>query len=121
MIESGPLKIIKADRLNSETYSLISASSVWEDKEENLWVSGDFGLLKIISGIPYGTKGSVIAFTHDDADSTSISHDGILNVVPEDQKSIWVITGTGVDLYSGKGFEHVFKNKETPYTIHQKQ
>ena len=119
MIESGPLKIIKPDRLNCETYSLISPSSVWEDREENLWVSGAFGLLKIISGIPYGTQGSVIVFTHEDADSTSISHNGILTVVPEDQKSFWVITETGVDLYSGKGFEHVFKNKETPYTVHR--
>ena len=119
MIESTPLKILRPDRLNPVTYSMISTNSVWEDREENLWVSGDFGLLKIISGIPYGTQGSVIVFTHEDADSTSISHNGILTVVPEDQKSFWVITGTGVDLYSGKGFEHVFKNKETPYTIHK--
>ena len=119
MIESRPLEKIRPDRLNSLTYSLFNASSVWEDEEENLWVSGHFGLLKIISGIPYGTKASIIPFIHDDADSTSISHNEILDVVPEGQKSIWVITGTGVDLYSGKGFEHVFKNKETPYTIHQ--
>ncbi len=40
MIESRPLEKIKADRLNPVTYSLFNARSVWEDGEENLWVSG---------------------------------------------------------------------------------
>ena len=119
MIESEPLKIFEWDPNNPLTYSLLHTSSVWEDKEENVWVGARFGLIKIISGNPYATKSSIIPFTHEDADSTSIGHDEILGIVPEGQKSIWVITGIGVDLYSGKGFEHVFKNKETPYAVHR--
>jgi hypothetical protein len=113
MIESRPLKTFKPDRLDPSTYGLFHPNFVWEDKEETVWVGGRFGLSKIISGIPFGTKGSMIRFQHEDDDSTSLGHNEVLGVVPEGQKSIWVITETGIDLYSNKGFRHVFKNKET--------
>ena len=120
-IEKGLHLALRPERNNLITHSLFRAMSSWEDPDGNLWVGTwrGSGLNKIIAGIPYGTKGSVIQYKHNDLDPASIDSDDIHHLYSKDQKSLWVITANGVDLFSNNHFEHIFKDKETPNAVYE--
>ncbi|MEX2231297.1 MAG: hybrid sensor histidine kinase/response regulator transcription factor [Cyclobacteriaceae bacterium] len=120
MIENGPFQRLTNDIENPHTISSNITTSILEDANENLWVgTRTEGLNKIISTLPYGSKGSVLHYKHNKADSNSLSNNDVKYIFREDEKSVWVLTATGVDLLVDNRFQHVFKNKERPKHLHK--
>jgi signal transduction histidine kinase/DNA-binding response OmpR family regulator len=121
MIEHGPAKYLSHDPKNTNTLSTNETWSIYEDEEETLWVGTFSGLNMVNPNLRYGEKGSVTRYNHDPQDSSSISHDIVRQILPQDERSLWVATEVGVDLFEkqkGK-FEHPFKNRETVSVIHK--
>ena len=120
MIRPGPPVELGHDPANPNTIGQSGIGAIWEDDEENLWV-GTQGLHKIDPRIPYGEKGSVITYKHLDADTNSISSNTIFQIYPEDEKSFWVLTDAGVDLFhrDTEKFEHLFQGREMPFILHK--
>jgi ligand-binding sensor domain-containing protein len=86
-------------------------SSMLEDNEGNLWIGGQ-GLHKIIASATYGADGSVKTYSHNEADTNSISGQTIFHLYAEDDQSLWVATNGGLDLFHKTTgvFEHVIKD-----------
>ena len=118
MIRSGPVTTFSNSVSNPNTISSNSTISVWEDGDENLWVgTSGGGLNKIVPGIPYGRKGSVIRYQHSDTDSTTIADDSTPCFYPENDSSFWLTTLKSVDLYRNGRFEHFFLNDHLPSAL----
>ena len=114
---------LKADPKNINTLSSNGTGVVWEDPDQNLWVSvvGE-GMDRVRSDIPYGTQGSVIRY-------------GPLSKVsgtfyPENDKSFWTIIDLkgieGIHLFhlpaSPDGNDHVeraIEMKEKPFVMYK--
>ena len=91
---------------------------VFVDAKENIWISSrGHGIARIVGSKPYGEEESMVRYQHADQDSNSLNHNFALSVFPEDEKSLWVFTWAGVDLFRNGRFEHVFKNRETPWSL----
>lgn len=112
MPRAGLLKRLEPDPANpTNTISGWSTTGLWEDGNGNLWVgTRAAGLNKVNLNIPYGEEGSVVHYRHIPGDSTSISNDMVWwTFHPKDEKSFWVITATGIDLFSEGIFQTFFK------------
>ena len=112
-IAPGPLRTFNRDPGNQNTISSNGTTGIWEDSSGNLW-AGTYGsgLNKISLSIPYGNTGSVTRYVHSAEDTNSLSNDVIWwDFYPEDEKSFWVRTASGFDLFRNNRFEHVFKDE----------
>ncbi|MEJ1239258.1 ATP-binding protein [Chryseolinea sp. T2] len=91
LIGRGPVIVLKHDPQNINTIHDGPIIDMWEDTNDNLWVSGIPGsvLSRVALQIPYGSKGSVQRFDK-----------GNGNVFfPEDENSIWGADENGVSRY----------------------
>lgn len=118
LIGSGPPVHLYPDPSSPDDVGKNSMGAILEDSEENLWVGRDV-LQKINTTIPYGTPGSTIDYKHVEADTNSINGNGIVQIFPEDEKTFWVVTDIGVDLFhrDTQIFEHVFAKREMPNNL----
>ena len=104
---------LRPDTKNKNTLSDYTVSTIWEDQTENLWL-GQHGLAKVNLKIPYGEIGSVINYSHVDSDTTSLGDNTIMQFVPENDNSFWVVTAKTADLFHAHSekFDHVFGDRE---------
>jgi len=97
--ESMDLLSVISDNPNS--LSTNQTQSIWEDADENLWIAttmSPHGVNKIVSTVPYGSRGSVMFYSHSDMDSSSIASNNIFHLIPQGEDSLWLTHPLGVDL-----------------------
>jgi signal transduction histidine kinase/DNA-binding response OmpR family regulator len=96
---------------DSNAIGINGISSMHEDSDENLWIGGQ-GLHKINTSALYGTDGSVKTYSHNEADTNSISGQTIFHIYAEDEESLWIASNGGLDLFhkTTEVFEHVVKD-----------
>ncbi|MEO5600560.1 MAG: ATP-binding protein [Cyclobacteriaceae bacterium] len=76
---------------------------------QNLWfASRGYGVSMLAVDKTYGSDSSVVHYLHNDLDTNSIGHNYSWRFLQEDEKSLWVINWSGVDLFRNGRFEHVF-------------
>jgi len=110
-ITTGQVLTIRSDPKNPNTLSNNYIGPVLEDSKGNLWVgAGNGGLNKIRSEINYGSEGSVEKFIHSPTDSTTLYNNIVVNLLPDNQGSLWVLTYSGIDLLRNGRFEHIFSD-----------
>ena len=93
------VKLLGYDPDDGNKLMAFSASApLWEDSTGNLWVgSNTSGLSWVSATVPYGTPGSVVTFKQDEKDSTTLGGNRIFSIVPETDRSFWIVTSTSVD------------------------
>ena len=91
LIAGGPITVLKHDPGNKNTIHDGPLFHIWEDSQENLWVSGIPGstVSRVDLRLPYGSEGSVQRF--DGANGNVF--------LPESENSIWGADENGVSLF----------------------
>ena len=107
------------DVTNINTIMSDSACAIWEDEKERVWVGTFQGLNVISLNVPYGQPGSVKRYVHNAANPNSIGGNTVRAILPEDSNSIWVVTETSVDLFTGDHIEHVLQGTERITSAHR--
>jgi signal transduction histidine kinase/CheY-like chemotaxis protein/AraC-like DNA-binding protein/ligand-binding sensor domain-containing protein len=107
------------DPENQNTINSNYACAIWEDDDQNVWVGTSNCLNKINLRLKYGEPGSVIRYMSNTNDPASLADGTVRGLVPEDDKSIWVATDGGLDLFHDGQFEHVFDNGEHVRTVYK--
>lgn len=102
------VKYLAHDPDNSGTIASSRTLSVAEDEQGNLWVATADGLDRILDLDNYPRDGSVIHFTQNASDPSSISSNLVIKVMPVSSGVTWVATYVGVDRFNGTYFERVF-------------
>ena len=103
-----------------------ASAPLWEDSTGNLWVgSNTSGLSWVSATVPYGTPGSVVTFKQDEKDSTTLGGNRIFSIVPETDRSFWIVTSTSVDFVTVRDvkrdlhIEHILKGREIPFVVYK--
>jgi len=117
MIESKLATQLRNDPKNVNSLTSNNVLGMLED-HGNLWVSSFWsGVNKIALNIPYGEDGSVTRYEHAPGDSNSVANNLVFRFFPADEKSFWVNTKSGIDLFHDGRFEHVSKEERSVYSI----
>lgn len=119
--EGGPggrnVRYFEHDPANPFTISTNDTWSIYEDENRALWVGTFDGLCRIDLTLPYGSEGSVRTFKSDANDPTSLSHNVVRQIIPDDSGAILVASEKGVDLYRDGKFQHLFESREATFNL----
>ena len=109
-LNDDPIKIFQPSSSGLHSTSNNFISEILEEENGDVWV-GTFidGLNKIVITDP-GKKDSIVRYTHDPLDSTSINHNSTVDLLPEGDHTFLVTTFGGLDRYHSGRFEHLLKN-----------